>query len=254
MPQRLALNQNLDVRAYAKAYAEQGIVRIPNVLSPGAAEAVTHILEKQMPWQMALSEPDDPQGGCYDEARIAALGRNAMNARIAAVFERARGDFAFMYLTYAMIEAYLAGKDPGHPIHEVSEFLNGAEFLDLLRTVTGRPEIVKAEAFATLYRPGDFLTWHDDAKGATAAEKRLCAYTLSFTRRWRPDWGGQLLFHEKDGHIARGLMPTFNCLCLFTVPRHHSVAPVALYAGAPRLSIVGWGRSDLPSKSQSRSE
>ncbi len=248
MPQRLELNQNLDIRAYAKAYAEHGIVRIPDVFSPSSAEAVARILEKQMPWQLALSEPDDPLGGCYDNARAAALGQSAMDKRIMAVLERARSDFAFLYLTYSMIESYLAGKDPGHPIHEVSEFLNAGQFLELLRLVTGREEIVKAEAFATLYRPGDFLTCHDDAKGATAAEKRICAYTLGFTRAWRPDWGGQLLFHEKDGNISRGLMPTFNCLSLFTVPRHHSVAPVANYAAAPRLSIVGWGRSDLPPK------
>jgi SM-20-related protein len=40
------------------------------------------------------------------------------------------------------------------------------------------------------------------------------------------------------------LAPAFNCLTLFTVPRPHSVATVAPYAGAPRLSIVGWGRTD----------
>ena len=249
MPERLELNQNLNVGFYASAYAADGIVRIPDVFAPQSAEVLAHILEKQMPWQLALCDPNDPVGGVYDEARINSLGPEAMNARVKGVFERAQKDFAFLYLTYPMIEAYLAGKHPGHPIHEVSEFLNGPEFLDLLRGVTGRNEIVKAEAFATLYRPGDFLTWHDDAKGATAAEKRICAYTLSFTRGWRPDWGGQLLFHEKDGQISRGLMPTFNCLSLFTVPRYHSVAPVANYAGAPRLSIVGWGRSDLPVKS-----
>lgn len=251
MSQHLALNPNLDIGAYAKTYAEHGIVRIADVLAPDSAEAVARLLEKQIPWRLALFEPSDPQGGSYDQARINALGPSAMNARVTAVFERARKDFAFVYLTYAMIEAYLAGQDPGHPIHQVSEFLNGPAFLGLLRAVTGRQEIVKAEAFATLYRPGDFLTWHDDAKGATQAEKRICAYTLGFTRGWRPDWGGQLLFHEKDGHITQGLMPAFNCLSLFTVPRYHSVAQVAAYAGAPRISIAGWGRSDLPAKGAS---
>jgi SM-20-related protein len=52
------------------------------------------------------------------------------------------------------------------------------------------------------------------------------------------------LFHDQDGHVTRGLSPSFNGLTLFTVPRVHSVAPVAAYAAAPRLSIVGWGRSD----------
>jgi SM-20-related protein len=244
----LELNPKLDVRAYASSYAQHGLVCITDVLGPGSVEAVARILEHQIPWQLALSESDDPQGGYYDAARIKALGQSAMNARIAAVLQRARSEFAYLYLAYPMIEAYIGGRDPGHPIHAVSEFLNGAEFLQLLRAITGRDDILKAEAAASLYRPGDFLTWHNDGAGRSDSENRVCAYTLGFTRRWRPDWGGQLLFHDEDGQIARGLVPTFNCLTLFTVPRAHSVAPVAPYAAAQRLSIVGWGRTDLPPK------
>ena len=241
---RLELNPDLDVRAHAAAYAQKGIVRIGDVLSPGSAEAVARILEQQINWQLALSEKDDPDAGPYDAARIEALGQDVLNARIKATLERARSGFAYLYLIYPMIDAYLAGKDPGHPIHQVSEFLNGAEFLNLLRAVTGRQDILKAQAAATFYRPGDFLTLHNDGSGLTGPERRVCAYTLGFTRRWRADWGGQLLFHDRDGDIAHGFAPAFNCLTLFSVPHVHSVAPVAAYAGAPRLSIAGWGRSD----------
>ena len=247
MPLRLELNRDLDIGAYAAAYAQHGVVRIPNALTANSADLVGRVLEEQMAWQLALSEEGDPLSSTYDAARITALGENALKARVAAVLERARSGFAYVYLTYPMIEAYIRGKDPGHPIHEVSEFLNGSDFLGLLRAVTARPGIVKAEASASFYRPGDFLTLHDD--GATDAANRVCAYTLGFTRSWRPDWGGQLLFHDEDGHIAQGFAPAFNCLTLFTVPRAHSVAPVAPYAIGRRLSIVGWGRSDMAQKS-----
>ena len=230
---------------YAKAFAQYGIVRIADVLSPGSAEAVAHILEQQMPWQLNLSETGDPQGGHQDTARANANGQNAIDARVSAVLERARSGFAWQYLSYPMIDAYLAGKDPGHPIHTVSEFLNNGEFLQLLRAVTGRQDILKAMAQATRYRPGDFLTLHDDSSH-DALDYRVCAYTFSFTRLWRADWGGQLLFHDQHGQIAAGLAPAFNGLTLFSVPRLHSVATVAAYAGAPRLSIVGWGRTDPP--------
>jgi SM-20-related protein len=50
--------------------------------------------------------------------------------------------------------------------------------------------------------------------------------------------------HGDDLEIERGFMPGFNALTIFNVPRWHSVAPVAPYAGAPRLSIVGWARRD----------
>jgi len=243
LPLSLELNRALDVRGFASAYAQHGVVRIANVLSPASAEAVARTLER-LPWQLGLSETGDPQGGCYDAARIKALGQSAVNARIAAVLERARSGFAYLYLVYPMIEAYITGKDPGNPIHEVSEFLNAADFLQLLRDVTGRHDILKAEAAATFYRPGDFLTYHDDGSQNPDSVNRVCAYTLGFTRFWRPDWGGQLLFHEETGHIAHGFAPGFNSLTLFTVPRAHSVAQVAAYAPAPRFSIVGWGRTD----------
>ncbi len=64
MPLRLELNRSLDVRAYATAYAQRGIVHIADVLSPVSAEPVARILEQQISWQLALSETDDPQGGC----------------------------------------------------------------------------------------------------------------------------------------------------------------------------------------------
>ena len=230
MSLRLELNPGLDVPAYAKAYVQYGIVRIADVLSPASAEAVAQILEQQVPWELDLSE----KGSQPDMAQ---------EARAAAVLEKARSGFAWQYLAYGMVDNYLAGKDKGHPIHDVTKFLNGPEFLQLLRDVTGRQDILKAMASATKYRPGDFLTWHDDSSAETT-DYRVVAYTLGFTRGWRADWGGQLLFHDQNGEIAAGLAPSFNGLTLFSVPRPHSVATGAAYAGTPRLSIVGWGRTD----------
>ena len=117
--------------------------------------------------------------------------------------------------------------------------------LALARRVSSAPQVIKMDAQATWYRPGDFLTLHNDFN---ERHERVAAYTLSFTRGWRPDWGGQLLFHNEDGDIELGLQPGFNVLTVFQTPRLHSVAPVAPYAGAPRLSITGWLRSDRPGR------
>lgn len=78
---------------------------------------------------------------------------------------------------------------------------------------------------------------HDDSHKRDA---RLAAVTVAFTRDWRPDWGGQLLFHDAEGQIERGFMPGFNVLTLFKVPKAHSVAPIAAYAATKRLSLTGW--------------
>jgi SM-20-related protein len=235
----LAINPDLDLDAAAAIYARDGIVRVGHVLTPETADAVARLMLGQFPWRLTFSDEDDPKAGLYDAARIQAVGPEALNAEHARALTRARDGFAYIYLSYPMITAYLEGWDRGHPVHAVSELINGP-LLEVFRQVTGVGSILKADAQATLYRPGDFLSLHDDGKG----EGRIAAYTLGLTRAWRPDWGGQLLFHDADGEITRGLAPAFNCLTMFSTPRSHSVAPVAPYAGAPRLSIVGWARND----------
>lgn len=138
-----------------------------------------------------------------------------------------------------MIAAYTGRRHPGHPIHQVTEALNSEAFLELGRKLTGDRSIRRSDVQASFYRPGDFLNLHDDTGPGRAA-----AFTIGLSRGWRPDWGGQLLFHDADGDVVRGFAPRFNALTVFRVPRAHSVAPVAGYAQAPRLSVVGWWRTD----------
>ena len=236
----LTINPNLNLAALARTYAADGVVRVAGLFTPGAAEALARLLEQNIPWRLTISDAEALKPQLYDAARIQAQGEAAVAQALAKAHARARDGFAYVYLSYPMLAAYLAGWDAGHPIHAVLELINSASFLDVVRAITGRSDVIKADAQATLYRPGDFLSLHDDGQG----EGRIAAYTLGFTREWRPDWGGQLLFHDAEGDIERGFGPAFNSLTLFKTPRPHSVAAVAPYAGAPRLSIVGWARND----------
>jgi Rps23 Pro-64 3,4-dihydroxylase Tpa1-like proline 4-hydroxylase len=61
---------------------------------------------------------------------------------------------------------------------------------------------------------------------------------------WRLEWGGLLLFHGSDGNVERGLVPAFNSLNLFAVPRMHSVSEVTRAAAYRRYSITGWLRAE----------
>lgn len=237
----LRLNPALKAQDYREAFRRDGFVQVPNIFEPDLAHNLAEMLERTMPWDLALSTPDNGYE-VLNRAELSTLGSEAVSARVQAVSERASKGFGFVYLAYPMISAVLEGRDPGHPIHALTHWINSREFLDFGQEIIEADHVVKADAQATLYRPGDFLTLHDDEKRGA---DRLAAYTLGFTRHWRPDWGGQLLFHEKDGSIARGYMPSFNGLNFFKVPRDHSVAPVAPYARAPRLSVVGWLRGSV---------
>ncbi|MDO9335171.1 MAG: 2OG-Fe(II) oxygenase family protein [Caulobacter sp.] len=236
----LRLNPALDPAAFREAYDRDGHVQIANVFEPDVIEGLAQILDRSTPWDLAVSTPAGREE-VFTQGQLAAMSREAIAGKIQGAARRAGEGFAFVYLCYPMIAAYLAGRDPGHPLHQLTEFLNGPEFLAFGSAVSGAAGITKVDAQASYYRPGDFLSLHDDT-GPT--DERRVAYTLGFTRRWRPDWGGQLLFHDAAGDIVRGLAPGFNVLTLFKVPRWHSVAPVAPYAAGKRLQVVGWLRDD----------
>lgn len=240
---QLRLNPDLEFARFADIFARDGVVQIPDFLEPAAAEAIAAVLREGTPWELALST-ESGEGETIPAPRMRELGPAALRARLEATARQAREGFAFVYLCYPMIQAYVEGRDPGHPLHALVELLNSAPMLQAGAELIGKPQVTKIDAQATWYRPGDFLTLHDDV----GVGERLAAYTLGFTRRWRPDWGGQLLFHDANGHITRGLAPGFNVLTLFRVPQMHSVAPVANYAGEPRLSITGWLRNDPPAR------
>jgi SM-20-related protein len=238
----LRLNPALDPTVFAATYARQGWVQVPGVFEPAVADAIAQLLERGTPWDMALSTPDG-KDEVLDRAAIQALGRETLSEKVNAVARRAAEGFAFCYLCYPMIDARLKGRDPGHPLHDLTDFINSPDFLEFGRAVIGAEMITKADAQATFYRHNDFLALHNDIGGS---DQRRAAYTLGFTRTWRPDWGGQLLFHDDAGDVSLGLIPRFNVLTLFSVPQWHSVAPVAPYAAAQRLSVVGWLRDDPP--------
>ncbi|MEM8726123.1 MAG: 2OG-Fe(II) oxygenase family protein [Pseudomonadota bacterium] len=88
---------------------------------------------------------------------------------------------------------------------------------------------------ASRFRPGHFLTPHDDADG----EKRVVAIVLSLNPEWEPHWGGQLQLEDNQGAL-QVLSPEHNVLHMFTVPRRHFVSQVATYAPRGRIAISGW--------------
>ena len=132
---------------------------------------------------------------------------------------------------------------PLAPIEAVYDLLNSAPFLAFIRALTGDSRAAYVDAQATRYRPGDFLTAHDDD---VEGKNRLFAYVMNFTPAWRADWGGLLAFHDADGHVAEAYTPTFNALNIFRVPQVHAVTQVASFAAGPRLSITGWIRERRP--------
>lgn len=77
----------------------------------------------------------------------------------------------------------------------------GGPIRDLIRDITGDRDIRFADAQATAFSPGDFLTGHDDR---FAGKDRRAAYVLGLTPVWRLEWGG-LLIMRRRWRSGRGL-------------------------------------------------
>jgi len=130
---------------------------------------------------------------------------------------------------------------PDHPIHDLTNFLNSAEFIAFARAIIGDAKVSKIDCFASAYQRGHFLTRHKDE-----GEKleRRAAYTIGFSRNWQPDWGGLLMFLDDNNDVSRALLPRFNTLTVFDGLKLHAVSPISSFAPQSRLSIAGWFRDD----------
>ncbi len=232
----LRLSPSLDPATLNAAFSVRRRLHIPGVLDPGSAEAVVAAMEAFDGWKVSVAA-----GG--ETFELPLTGRAASDPGKQAWIDQARVDGAEPRMQYIFDTRRLDMEPEEAPLDAVSEvpgFLNGPDFIALVRAVTGDDRIDFADAQATRYRPGHVLTGHDDT---AHGKNRLYAYVLNLTRDWRADWGGVLVFEGGDGHIEEGFAPAFNALNIFAVPMRHAVTQVASFAPRDRLSITGWLRS-----------
>jgi len=226
------LNPALDRDALAKGFGRAQRIHITNVLTNVSAERVYRALASEMGWTTTHNT-----GGKRVDLRNLAQDERAKISL--AAWAWARGNFAYLYDNHRLSHDGEPYADQSHYIAKFVTFLNSPAFIGFMREVTGLQGIDYADAQATLYRPGDFLTEHDDTAGD---KNRLAAYVFSFTPKWFADWGGLLEFVSDRAHIGAGYVPEFNSLNVFTVPQVHLVSQVTLFGGL-RYSVTGWLRS-----------
>ncbi len=234
------INPALDVDALRQSFAAQGRVQIRNILTDETAQTVRSILERETPWGVACQMGQTPPRMLRRQeiARMDPSHRRALGAAVQQA--AAKGDYAVQFSQYPILTAYLEKWAPDSPQDYLLEYINAPPFLDLVRKVTDFPGLLKADAQATLFGPGDFLSVHNDSH---KEERWRVAYVLNFADpNWRPDWGGYLNFLNEDGDIVEGWRPRFNCLNLLRVPQLHQVSYVPPFAPIGRFAITGWFR------------
>lgn len=246
----LSLSPDLDAAALATAFAAGGQrLHVPGILRAGDADAVEAVLAAERRWKTTVAA-----GGTFLELPLD--GRVAEDPARQAWLDEAAVDGSspltqYIFDTRRLVAGGEQGTAGGDAADAVLDWLNSEAFIGFARTVTGDDRIDLADAQASRYRPGHVLTSHNDV---SPGKNRLYGYVLNFSRDWRADWGGNLVFYGDDGHIQHGWVPAFNALNLFVVPTRHAVTQVASFAARDRLSIVGWLRSNAAIGPQARGE
>jgi SM-20-related protein len=231
------LNPALDTATLAAEYRRDGRVRIADFLHPDDAEALRRHLVGRDDWRQVMNSGDKvfelnrPTLGSMDATKRAALDD--------AVMAGARTGFQYRYESIRVPDGAAGRRDAAGLLTAFAEWMSGTVALTLLRDVIGAPDLVFADAQGTAYAPGDFLTAHDDA---VAGKDRRAAYVFGLNPRWRPEWGGLLLFHDGIDRVS-GVSPAFNTLDLLSVPQPHSVSYVTRAAPSRRYSVTGWLRA-----------
>lgn len=234
------LNPALDAPLFAERFATDGRVHIPGFLAPEAAESLFQEIKQSSDWRLIINQGD----------QLFELGREAQAALTdekraqldLAVYQSARAGFQYRYETIRVPDGQAERKRAPSLLNRFAEFLSSDEAIAFLREVTNLNAVDFADAQATAYGPGHFLTAHDDA---VEGKNRHAAYVFNLTRDWHIDWGGLLTFHGPDGHVQQAFGPKFNALNIFRVPQVHSVSYVAPYVPYRRYAVTGWlrGRS-----------
>ena len=136
-----------------------------------------------------------------------------------------------------MVKAVRDGRDPGLLLHAVLDFLNSVDFLSFASWLVMDSRITSTTAQATRYRPGHFLTRHEDKD---LHQDRAYAYVINLTKNWRADWGGLLQFENEQGDVTQTFVPHWNSISIFKVPQSHIVSLVSQFATEDRMAITGW--------------
>lgn len=239
-PVTFSLDPAIDASALAAVYAERGWVQVAPFLAAGDAERLRVEIEARNEWTLAL-RAGAGEGMAIDPGRRAEMGAPQRLALEKLAAPAKESGFHFLYERIRLVTAGGEAAEPevATPLGTFARFLSSDAVLGLVRTVTGAGSIGYAQAQATRYAPGHFLTVHNDREEDAG---RIVAYVFNLTPGWRPEWGGMLMFHDWKGDVEHGLVPRMNALNLFAVPKRHSVGLVAPFAPRARHAVTGWFR------------
>jgi Rps23 Pro-64 3,4-dihydroxylase Tpa1-like proline 4-hydroxylase len=232
------LDPRIDPLLLSPVFRRGRRLHIPGILRPDGADALYRHLVTELQWSLVLHDRNAVREAT-PELR-GKLGPQMEAEAAATAYRGAREGFDFLYECRVVSNSAQERALDSSLLARFVDFLNSAAFIAFARKLTGMNDIEWADAQATRYRSGHFLTTHDDQ---TDLKQRRAAYVFNLTPAWKVDFGGLLQFIDDDGHVAEAYVPRFNALNVFAVPQLHGVSVVAPFAVGSRYSVTGWLRA-----------
>jgi SM-20-related protein len=235
MTQQLTINPDNDLEAFGESLQQSGHLQILDFFTDESADYLHKIHINNEDWNLAYNDGDN----FYESPvqQIQAAPPQQKQQLMSSIYARARTQFQYVFYQYYITQAIEQKEQPGHPMHQIHEFVNSEEFLNLMRTLTGEKAARKADCYASNFAPGHFLTEHDDLHDS---HDRVAAFLFGMTRIWDKNWGGHLAFFDDAGNITEALLPGFNTLNILLIPQMHSVQLVSPFAGGHRNNYLGF--------------
>lgn len=234
----LRLSKSIDRDAARVSMQENGYAALAPLLQPGDAKRLHERVTSWPHWGLVTHLED--QHRTFDAAGMEQIEPVRKAQFEALVHTAAARGFQYLFDNFALYEMGRNGKLEDPVLKSAFDFIRSDVFLDLAREVTGARDIAFADCQLTRYRPGHFLTLHDDGN---VGKNRRAAYVLNLTPDWKADYGGQLQLVDEAGDVSRGFTPGFNRLLMFKVPQPHLVSCVSPFAPGARYAITGWVRA-----------
>lgn len=226
------VNEILNLEQLTHDFSQDGIVRIENFLQPSSSEDLSAYLHDTVAFENAFFLENANRQASDQE--IAELPADKRRQLYQAIYQDAAKGSGFLYGRNKITSQSAA------QLSDVLALMNSEMMLDLMKKITAKTALTNADAQATRFRVGDFLTRHvDDVPGDT----RQIAYVLGMSPFWHPDWGGLLQFFERNGTPTKAWAPMYNSLTFFDVTKVHSVTSIAPFSSKNRYSITGWFRN-----------
>ncbi|MCZ6830751.1 MAG: hypothetical protein O7F73_14420 [Gammaproteobacteria bacterium] len=111
-----SINQALDMGALSEAFRLKRRLQVPDFFSAETADYLYQLLLNNKTWCLTYDEGEENYASSLEEFQTLELG-----------------------------------EQPGHPMHQMQEFMNRDSTLSFIRTLTGQDDIRRADSYASWY-------------------------------------------------------------------------------------------------------